>query len=142
MKDFLIHSLTWFEKILGNRFRIQERKDGLLLGSMKSLSQRKLFDDHFRNRIKFKDLTTLTIPFDGKQDLILCIGTLPTGAFWIEICWTMGIDIFRTTKETPAGYFSVPEIWQFLPRVRTDLILNQSPKKAIKKISLRSRRTP
>jgi hypothetical protein len=39
----------------------------------------------FRTRIKLKNLATFAIPFDAKQDLILCIGTLPTGTFWIKI---------------------------------------------------------
>ncbi len=38
-----------------------------------------------RRRIKLKNLATVTIPFDVKQDLILRISTLPTGAFWIKI---------------------------------------------------------
>jgi hypothetical protein len=63
-----------------------------------------------RRGIKFKNLATFAVLFDAKQDLILCVGTLPAGAFRIEIGWTTGIDIFRTIKETPAGYFPVPEI--------------------------------
>jgi hypothetical protein len=38
-----------------------------------------------RGGIKLKNLATLTIPFDAKQDLILCISALPTGAFWVKI---------------------------------------------------------
>jgi hypothetical protein len=64
----------------------------------------------FRTRIKLKNLATFAIPFDAKQDLILCIGTLPTGTFWIKIGCATGIDIFRTIKESPAGCFPVPEI--------------------------------
>jgi hypothetical protein len=59
--------------------------------------------------MKLKNLATSAIPFDAKQDLILGIGTLPTGAFWIEIRWTTGINIFRAIKECPARYFPVPE---------------------------------
>jgi hypothetical protein len=64
----------------------------------------------FRRRIKFKDLATFAIPFDAKQDLILCISALPAGTLWIKIRRTTGINIFRTTEESPAGYFPVPEI--------------------------------
>jgi hypothetical protein len=39
----------------------------------------------FRTRIKLKNLATLAIPFDAKQDLILRISALPTGAFWVKI---------------------------------------------------------
>jgi hypothetical protein len=39
----------------------------------------------FRRRIKLKNIATIAIPFDAKEDLILCISTLPTGAFWIKI---------------------------------------------------------
>ncbi len=67
----------------------------------------------FRSRIKLKNLATLAIPFHAKQDLILCISALPTGAFRIEIGWTVGINIFRAIKESPAGCFPVPETWQF-----------------------------
>jgi hypothetical protein len=63
-----------------------------------------------RSRIKFKNLTTVAIPFDGKQDLILRIGTLPTGALRIEIGWTTGINVFRAIKESPTRCFPVPEI--------------------------------
>jgi len=63
-----------------------------------------------RSRTKFKNLAAFAIPFDAEQDLILCISTLPARALWIKIGWTMGIDIFRTIKENPAGYFPVPEI--------------------------------
>jgi len=38
-----------------------------------------------RSRIKLKNVATFAIPFDAKEDLILCISTLPTGAFWIKI---------------------------------------------------------
>jgi hypothetical protein len=65
----------------------------------------------FRSRTKSKNLAAFAIPFDAEEDLILCISTLPTGAFWIKIGWTTGIDIFRTIKEIPAGYFAVPETW-------------------------------
>jgi len=64
----------------------------------------------FRRRIKFKDLATFAIPFDAKQDLILCISALPTGAFWVKIGGTTRIDIFRTIEEIPAGCFAVPVI--------------------------------
>jgi len=64
----------------------------------------------FRTRIKFKNIATFAIPLDAKEDLILCISALPTRAFWIKIGRTTGIDIFRTIKESPAGYFPVPEI--------------------------------
>jgi hypothetical protein len=63
-----------------------------------------------RSRTKSKNLAAFAIPFNAEQDLILCISTLPAGALWIKIGWTTGIDIFRTIKETPAGYFPVPEI--------------------------------
>ena len=39
----------------------------------------------FRSGMKSKNLATFAIPFDAKQDLILCIGTLPTRAFRIKI---------------------------------------------------------
>jgi hypothetical protein len=64
----------------------------------------------FRTRIKLKNIATLAIPFDAKQDLILRIGTLPTWALRIKIRRTTGIDIFRTIKESPAGCFPVPEV--------------------------------
>ena len=64
----------------------------------------------FGNRIKSKNLATFAVPFDAKQNLILCISTLPTGAFLIKIRWTTGINIFRATEESPARYFPVPEI--------------------------------
>jgi hypothetical protein len=62
-----------------------------------------------RTRIKLKNLAALAIPFDAKQDLILCIGALPAGVFWIKIGWTTGINILRAIKEFPARYFLVPE---------------------------------
>ncbi len=64
----------------------------------------------FRSRMEFKNLATFAVSFHTKQDLILCIGTLPAGNLWIKMGWTTGIDIFRTIKESPAGYFTVPEI--------------------------------
>jgi hypothetical protein len=64
----------------------------------------------FRIRIKFKNLASFAIPLNAKQDLILCISTLPTGALRIKIGWTTGINVFRAIKESPAGCFSVPEI--------------------------------
>jgi len=62
-----------------------------------------------KTRIKLKNLATLAISFDAKQDLILCIGALPAGDFWIKIRWTTGINILRAIKEFPARYFLVPE---------------------------------
>jgi hypothetical protein len=62
-----------------------------------------------RRRTKFKNLTTPAIPFDAKQDLILCISALPAGAFWVKIGGTTRIDVFRTAKKNPAGRFAVPE---------------------------------
>ena len=64
----------------------------------------------FRTSIKFKNLASFAVPFDAKQDLVLRIGTFPTGDFRIEIGWTTGINIFRTIKEVPAGCFPIPEI--------------------------------
>jgi len=90
----------------------------------------------FRSGMKLKNLATSAIPFDAKQDLILGIGTLPTGAFWIKICWTTGINIFGAIKEYPARYFPVPETWQFLPRKQTNFILNQSLRKVIEKTAI------
>jgi hypothetical protein len=63
-----------------------------------------------RTGTKSKNLAAFAIPFDAEQDLILCVSTLPAGALWIKIGWTTRIDIFRTIKEIPAGYFAVPEI--------------------------------
>jgi len=60
--------------------------------------------------MKFKDLAAFAIPFDAKQDLILRIGTLPTGALRIKIGWTTEVNVFRAIKESPAGCFPVPEI--------------------------------
>jgi len=48
----------------------------------------------FRTRIKFKNLASFAISFDAKQDLILCISALPTGALPIKIGWTTGINVF------------------------------------------------
>ena len=84
--------------------------------------------------MKFKNLARFAIPLDAKQNLILCISALPTGALRIEIGWTTRINVFRAVKEGPARCFPVPEIWQFLPQVRTDSILNQSLKKATQKL--------
>ena len=39
----------------------------------------------FRSSMKSKNLATFAIPFDAKEDLILCIGALPTRAFRIKI---------------------------------------------------------
>jgi hypothetical protein len=47
-----------------------------------------------RSGIKLKDLATFAVPFDAKQDLILCVSALPTGALRIKISRTTGIDIF------------------------------------------------
>lgn len=95
----------------------------------------------FRSRTKLKNLATFAIPFDAKQDLILCIGTLPARALWIKIGRTTGIDIFRAIKESPARCFPVPEVWHFIFLILPGLILNQSLKKAIKKIEPWPRRT-
>jgi len=64
----------------------------------------------FRTRIKFKNLAGFTIPFDAKQDLVLRIGTFPTGDFRIKISRATGINIFRTIEEAPAGCFPIPKI--------------------------------
>jgi len=65
---------------------------------------------NFRRRIKSKNLATFAISLDAEQDLILCISALPAGVLWVKIGGTTGIDIFRTIKQTPAGYFPVPVI--------------------------------
>jgi hypothetical protein len=59
--------------------------------------------------MKLKNLASFAIPFDAKQDLILCISTFPAGAVWVKISWATGINIFRTIKESPTGCFPVPE---------------------------------
>ena len=63
-----------------------------------------------RSATKFKDLAAFAIPFDAEQDLILCISTLPAGAFWVKIGWATRIHIFGTVREILTGYFPVPEV--------------------------------
>jgi hypothetical protein len=95
----------------------------------------------FRSRIEFKDLAIFAISLDPKQDLTFRISNIPTRSFLVKISRTIYIDIFRTIQNNPAGIFIIPEIYQLLPRVGTDLILNQSLRKAIKKFALGPCRT-
>ena len=69
----------------------------------------------FRIRIKFKNLASFAIPFDAKQDLILCISTFPAGALRMKVGWATRINIFWTIKKSPAGCLPVPEIRHSIP---------------------------
>jgi hypothetical protein len=76
---------------------------------MESLSRKSMNEHRFRGRIKLKNLATFAIPFDAKQDLILCISTFPAGVLRMKIGWATGMDILRAIKESPTRYFFVPE---------------------------------
>jgi hypothetical protein len=60
--------------------------------------------------IKHKDLATLAISLNAKQDLTLRISDFPTGPFLIKISRAIFIHVFRTTQNNPTGIFAFPEI--------------------------------
>jgi hypothetical protein len=60
--------------------------------------------------IKLKNLATLAISLNAKQDLTLCVCNFPTGHLLIKISWTIFINVFRTTQYNPTRIFTFPEI--------------------------------
>jgi hypothetical protein len=60
--------------------------------------------------IKVKDLATLAISFDVKQDLTLRISNFPTGPLLRNISGTIFTNVFRTTQYNPARILTFPEI--------------------------------
>ncbi len=85
-----------------------------------------------RGMIKLKDLATLAISLNAKQDLTLRISDFPTGPFLIKISRAIFIHVFRTTQNNPTRIFAFPEIGQFIPSVSAlhfRTILKKSNKK-------------
>jgi len=80
--------------------------------------------------MNFKNLAVFTILFDAKQDFTFCVSFFPAGAFRVKISRTIFINVFGTIQDNPAGFFPVPETWQFVPRIPTNSILDQSQEKS------------
>jgi len=60
--------------------------------------------------IKLKDLATLAIFFDAKQDLTLRISNFPAGPLLIKISRTVIAHVFRTAQNNPTRISIFPII--------------------------------